>query len=123
MYQLPSDKYVNLQVSYVDAKGNPAKVDGAVVWKTSDAAICAVTADATDSTKAKLNPGANLGQAQASATADADLGAGVQTLICTLDVEVVAGSAIAGTITPVGEPLPIPPAGGGIGAALAGKNK
>jgi hypothetical protein len=31
----------------------------------------------------------------------------VRELITTMDVEIVAGEAIAGTITPVGEPQPI----------------
>src|SRR5215831_19481245 len=31
-YTLPADKKVLLQIAYVDSKGNPAQVDGAVVW-------------------------------------------------------------------------------------------
>jgi hypothetical protein len=108
-YILPDDKQVDLQISYVDAKGHPAAVDGDVVWSSSDDTICSVTVAPTDSTKARLLSGVNLGNAQISATADADLGAGVSQIITPFDVSVVAGSAVAGTITP-GEAVPITPA-------------
>jgi hypothetical protein len=50
---------------------------------------------------AELVEGANR-----TATADADLGEGVSEIVCTMDVEVVAGTAVVGTITPTGEPQP-----------------
>jgi hypothetical protein len=43
-----------------------------------------------------------------TAYADADLGERVRELATTMDVTVMAGEAVAGTITPVGEPEPIP---------------
>jgi uncharacterized Zn-binding protein involved in type VI secretion len=107
-YKLPNDKAVKVQVSYVDAKGNPAAVDGDVTWDTSDATIATVTAETGDSTIATVIPADKVGQVQINATADADLGAGVTTLVTTMDVEVLAGQAVAGTISPVGEPIPIP---------------
>lgn len=98
-YTLPTDKKVDVKVEYQDAKGNPAAVDGAVTWDTSDANICGIAARG-NSTEATLTPGM-VGNAQISATADADLGEGVTELVCTLDVMVVAGQAVVGTIQPV----------------------
>lgn len=106
-YTLPSDKFVNLEISYVDSKGNPAEVDGDVEWETSDEMICNVGVLEGDSTKAQLVPGSKLGNAQITATADADLGEGTSEIKTILLVSVVAGSAVAGTITPSGEPQPI----------------
>ena len=105
-YTLPVDKQVHVQVTYVDAGGNPASVDD-VTWDSSDETIIAVFTDSADHTKALLRPGGKVGQAQVTAAADVDLGEGVKELLTTMDVTVVAGEAVAGTITPVGEPEPI----------------
>jgi hypothetical protein len=43
------------------------------------------------------------------ATADADLGDGVRELNTLLDVTLVAGEAVTGTINVVGDPQPITP--------------
>jgi hypothetical protein len=109
MYTLAVDHFVNMQISYVDSAGNPAEVDGDVNWRSSDTNIAKVEVDADDSTLVKVSPAGQgrLGQVQIVATADADLGAGTTALITTADVEIVAGEAVAGTITPVGEPEPI----------------
>jgi hypothetical protein len=106
-YKLPNDKMIAVQVAYVDSKGNPAMVDGDVSWDTSDANIAIVESNAGDSTQAVVTPVGPIGQVQITATADADLGSGVREIITTMDVEIVAGEAVAGTITPVGEPQPI----------------
>ena len=106
-YTLPADKQVEVQVAYVDANGNPAVVDGDVSWASSDPNIAAVTAEA-DTTKAFIVPGAGVGNVQITATADADLGTGVRELVTFMDVTVIGGEAVAGTITPVGEPTPKP---------------
>jgi hypothetical protein len=108
-YKLPNDMVVRCQVSYVDAKGNPAQVDGEVTWDSSNQTIATVKVDSGDSSQVVVTPAGNIGQAQISATADADLGEGTTELITTMDIEVVAGSAVAGTIAPVGEPEPIAP--------------
>lgn len=107
MYTLPVDHSISMQVAYVDAKGNPATIDGNVNWQTSDPKIAAVAASASDSTIVEVTPGGTLGQAQISARVDADLGQGVRLLVTTCDIEVVAGEAVSGTITPLGEPEPI----------------
>lgn len=108
-YKLATGMQVGVQVSYVDAKGHPATVDGDVEWSSSDEMIATVTADAADSTKATVvGVGTVLGIAQVIATADADLGQGVRQIMTTSDVEVVAGEAIAGQITVTGEAVPVP---------------
>lgn len=112
-YKLPADKIVGLAISYVDANGNPAVIDGAVTWESSDdeiATIAGVESNPPDETNSHvmLVPGTKVGQCQISAKADADLGQGVRELITLLDVEVVGGEAVAGTITPEGEPQPKP---------------
>lgn len=106
-YILATDHQVKVKVSYIDAKGHPAAVDGVVAWQSSNPAIVTVTADVEDSTVATIVPGADLGQAQVTATADADLGAGVTNLVTPMDIEIVGGQAVAGTISPVGEATPI----------------
>jgi len=105
-YTLPSGNGVGLAISYVDAHGNPATVDGDVAWASSDETLLTVTTDSGDSTKASMAAIGPLGQVQVTATADADLGPGVRNIITTMDVVIVAGEAIAGTITPVGESAP-----------------
>jgi hypothetical protein len=107
-YTLPADKQVHVQVSYVDAGGNPAAVDGDVTWDSSNETIVEIVVDAADSTKAIVRAAGKVGSAQVTAYADADLGDGVREIATTMDVTVMAGEAVAGTITPVGEPEPIP---------------
>ncbi|MBR0879614.1 hypothetical protein ACVMGC_001012 [Bradyrhizobium barranii subsp. barranii] len=109
MYTLPVDKMTSMQVSYVDAQNNPAEIDGEVVWASSDDDILVVTTDPADSTICSVTPGGQVGQAQVTATADADLGQGTRQLITVCDIEVVAGEAVAGSIQPLGEPQPIAP--------------
>jgi hypothetical protein len=109
MYKLPVDHTVLMQVSYVDAQGNPATIDGAVSWESSDQSIVTVQVDASDSTICRAIPAGSVGQAQVTAACDADLGEGVRTLLTLCDIEVVGGEAVAGTIQPVGEPEPNAP--------------
>jgi hypothetical protein len=97
-----------VKVSYVDAAGNPALIDGEVAWASSDDTVLAVFTSANDSTEAILRTIGPVGQVQVTATADADLGAGVREIITPLDVTVVAGEAMSGTIEPSGPAEPIP---------------
>jgi hypothetical protein len=108
MYTLPIDKEVKMQVAYVDSEGNPAAVDGPVVWASSDDDIAQVERDSSNPLVCTVIPVATVGQVQITATADADLGSGTRELITVCDISVVAGEAVAGTITPVGEPTPKP---------------
>jgi hypothetical protein len=100
-YTLPNDKVVDVGVSYVDAHGNPATVDGPVTWSSSNDAIATVDAKAGDDKVATITPVGPVGNVQISVTADADLGEGTRELITLFDVSVVGGEAVAGTIAPV----------------------
>jgi hypothetical protein len=104
MYTLPVDHTVQMKVSYVDAGNNPAVVDGPVVWSSSDDALATVLADSADSSLVTVTPVGPIGQVQITATADADLGTGVRSLVTISDITLVAGEAVAGTIAPVGVP-------------------
>lgn len=97
MFTLPDDKTASAAVSYVDAKGNPAKVEGKPVWSSSDDTVLKVTA-ADDGMSATIEPVGPLGVAQVKVEADADLGAGVSPIITLADVEVAAGTAVAGNV-------------------------
>lgn len=107
-YTLPSGNAVAVKISYVDSAGNPANVDGDVEWSSSNESIVKVQAEG-DTMSATVSASGPVGQAQIVARADADLGAGVRPLITTMDVEVVAGEAVAGTIEPVGASAPMTP--------------
>jgi len=108
-YTLAAGMQVHIQIAYVDAHGNSAAVDGDVTWQTSDLSIAEIAVDAGDTTKAIVQAVGATGLVQITATADADLGEGIRELITLMDVEVVAGEAIAGTISPIGGAEPIPP--------------
>lgn len=99
--QLPDDKTVSATAAFVDAKDNPAKVDGAPVWATDRPDLLSV-ADNGDGT-ATITPVGPLGSGQVTCTADADLGAGVVPVILLGTVEVIAGQAVGGAIN-FGEP-------------------
>ena len=108
-YTLPADHLVVVRVDYVDSQGHPASVDGAVGWSATPTNIVNVTVDPEDSQICTITPASQLGTAQVVATADADLGDGVRNIITTMDVTVVAGEAVSGTISPTGSPQPIAP--------------
>ena len=109
MYNLPIDHTVKMQVSDVDSAGNPAQVDGEVEWFPANPEIAAIEVDPNDGTICKVMP-VSIGRTQVSAKADADLGEGVRELLTICDIMIVAGEAVAGSIQPVGEQEPIPPA-------------
>lgn len=103
MLALQNDQQVTASIQPVDAKGNPAKVDGAPEWSSSseDVAVVKAAPDGLSATVA----GVDIGTCQINVKADADLGEGTTALTGTLDVEVVAGSAVALSIT-TGTPEP-----------------
>jgi len=105
-YTLMVDYKIKVSVAYVDSYGNPARVDGDVVWASSDDTIAVVFTESGNSLNAIVQAQTKTGQAQITATADADLGEGVRSLVTLMDVTVVAGEAVAGTITPQGDPIP-----------------
>lgn len=106
-YTLPIDRMITVQVAYLDSGGNPAPVQ-AVAWSASNDTLLTVAPDANDDTTCAVTPIGPLGSCQVVATADADLGAGVTNVLTTLDITLVAGEAVVGTINVVGDPQPIP---------------
>lgn len=85
---------VSVAISVVDAKGNPAQIDGVPVWSVSDPAGLAFLAS-TDGLSCEIAAVGPLGTYQATVEVDADLGVGVRSLIGILDFEIVAGEAVA----------------------------
>jgi hypothetical protein len=108
MYTMPVLYAVNLAVAYVDAGGNPATVDS-VVWASSNNAVVTIQPDTVDQTKCNIASTGTVGTAQVTATADVKMGPEVKNLVSLLDVTVIAGEAVAGTISTVGEATPIGP--------------
>lgn len=84
---------VSLSISPKSAAGNPAAVDGVPVWQVSDENVLSLQT-AEDGMSAVVSTTGQLGTAQVSVSADADLGEGVQTITGVLDVEVKASAAV-----------------------------
>jgi hypothetical protein len=93
MLILTNTQEVDLAIKPVDAKGNPAQVDGKPAWLSTDATKVTVVPSA-DGLSCVVKA-ANNGSAQVKVTADADLGTGVRTLTGLLDVQVVSGGAVS----------------------------
>ena len=102
--KLQDDQKVSFSISIVDAKGNPAQVDGVPAWASSNEAILTV-APAADGMSAVATAVGPVGPSQISVTADADLGSGTKQIVGTQDVDVVAGEAVSVGIT-AGTPEP-----------------
>jgi hypothetical protein len=91
--------YPNVQLSITNAKGQPAKVDGVPVWATSDATQLTVTpsADGMNAVIDTVGPSpvaadGTVTTARITVSADADLGAGVNTITgVSEDVTVTVG--------------------------------
>ena len=106
-YTLPVDKMVVVAVQYADAAGNVVDLpQGNVQWETSDPTILGAQADANDDQQCSLTPAGTVGNAQVTCTGSNPDSSQV---IATLDVTVVSGDAVTGTIQPTGEPQPIGP--------------
>lgn len=97
-FALPNNKKVTLTLEPRDSKGALAQIEGVPEWASSDANVAAIN-PAADGLTASAVAGA-AGTATITATADADLGAGVTSITGTLDIEVTAGQATGLTIVP-----------------------
>lgn len=82
----------------VDARGNPASLDGPVIWEVSDTALLTLNVSADG--VATVSATGPVGTGQLRVSADADLGEGVRTLTGILDVSVIAGEAVSLVISP-----------------------
>jgi hypothetical protein len=107
MLILTDSQQVPLTVGFTDKAGNPATVDGAPVWSSSDPTVLTVTADDATGLTATAVATGKLGTAQVNVTADADLSPNVANISNVLDVTVQAGAAVAANISP-GTPVEKP---------------
>lgn len=97
MLQLTDSQKCSLSISPVDAKGQPAPVQGVPTWTSSVAATAVVTADPTGLT-AEIVAGTP-GIAQVTVSVIPVGGDGVTPITGTLDVTVTGGEAVTITIT------------------------
>lgn len=98
-FVLTDIQQVSVSVAYTDAEGNPASVEGAPVWESSDESVLTLTTSEDGFSTEAVTTG-SLGTAQVQVTADADLGEGTTQIVGLLDVEVVSSAAVAATLTP-----------------------
>jgi hypothetical protein len=99
---LTDSQEVDLAIKPVSRKGNPAQVEGAPVWQSSDPAIVEAipSQDGLSCVAKAVGP---VGHAQLGVSADADLGEGVRTITGIFEIDVVAGEAASLTVI-AGEP-------------------
>jgi hypothetical protein len=102
---LPIDKQLlGCTISYVDAAGNAALVDGDPVWATDRPDLLSLV-PAEGGMGCDIIPVGPLGSAQITVTADADLGEGMKEILTLGTIECVAGEAVGGVIN-FPEPTP-----------------
>jgi hypothetical protein len=94
MVDVTTDEYFpGVTLSITNSQGQPAAVDGAPVWASSDDTVLSVEAQ-PDGMGAVVRTVAPGGPARISVTADADLGAGTQTITgVTEDINVTLGAS------------------------------
>ena len=91
--------YATVSVEWKDKGGNVVGVEkGSVQWASSAPDTCQVTQAAGNPQIANLYAPGPIGKVQVHATGDADLGAGVQSITASIDVEVIGGQAVGGEI-------------------------
>jgi hypothetical protein len=120
--KLLANHAVDVAVQFVNSSGNPAEVDGAVDWMSSNPAVASVEAKPGAGTEtasgmiATITAGPSAGEAVITAVADSDLGEGTVEVEATLSITVIAkGVAIGGEISPI-----TGPSGPGIDNSLPG---
>lgn len=102
-YSMADDATVGFVIRAVDAKGNPASLDGVPEWAVSDDDLLAVT-PAADGLSASVSAVGPLGTAQVQVTADARMGPEVLEITGSLDITIVAGEAVMISLEPVPAP-------------------
>jgi len=89
----------DVTLSFTDAGGNPASVDGVPQWSVDNTTALTVT-PAADGMSAVVSANGPVGTGQVTVTADADLGTGTTTITGVLAVEVLAGDATVIQLNP-----------------------
>lgn len=95
---LTDEQKVSLSVGFFTKAGNPARIDGAPVWASSNPSVVEVTPseDGLTATATSVGP---LGVVQVTVSADADLGEGTRLITGVLDIEVLAAEAVSAGIS------------------------
>jgi len=99
MATMTATQQMTCTIQILDKKGNPAEVDGVPTWLTDNTDVLSLT-PAADGMSCLVAAVGALGSAGVTVTADADLGAGVEPLIGTLDFDITGGKASVIAITP-----------------------
>jgi len=81
-------------IAPVDKFNNPATIDGKPVWEAADPTIVSLV-PSVDGLSVDVVAVGKVGTSQVSVTVDADLGAGVATIVETFQVDVIAGQAVS----------------------------
>lgn len=89
-----TDEQKKASIKIKDAKGNDAQVDGLPAWSVSDPALVSMEVS-PDGMSAILKPVGPIGACKLQVSADADLGAGVTSILGEADMEFVAGDAVS----------------------------
>jgi hypothetical protein len=97
-FQLTDTQKVSVVLTFVDAKGAPAPINGVPTWASSVPTVAAVT-PAADGLSAEIVAGVP-GLTQISVTADASLTDVPVIITGTLDLTVVSGQAATITMSP-----------------------
>ncbi len=92
-------QFVTATIALKGAGGKPAKVDGALAWAASDDTKVTITPDATTGLTARIDAVGPDGTVDITATGDADLGAGVQTIFAKGTLTIDLGGAIGMEMT------------------------
>ena len=88
--QLTTEQRVSFDFSVTDGRGRPVAVDGTPAVNSSDATVATVTIEAGEGMAWKgMITAIAPGSCRIVVDADADLGAGVQDVIGTADIDVV----------------------------------
>jgi hypothetical protein len=93
------DTSKTFNAGFLDAKGNPALVDGVPVW-VLDPTDLGTLAVAADGKSAVFTAASTIKTGVLRVSADADLGPGVTTISGQLDINLVSGQAVTIVITP-----------------------
>jgi hypothetical protein len=102
-YEFADTEKVEAVLHPTDAKGQPASLDGAPAWESSDPSIVSV-ASAPDGLSASCIAGV-VGAARVTVTADVLFGPEVKNLVDFIDFTVIAGEAVGLGVT-LGTPQP-----------------
>jgi hypothetical protein len=97
--KIKDNQEFDVALSFQDAAGNAASVQGAPTWTVDNTAALTVT-PSDDGLSAVVSAVGPTGTGQVSVSADADLGEGTTTITGVLDVEVIAGDATLIVLNP-----------------------